>query len=62
MRMTYSTDLREKAMEFLEKGHSIGQAEEAFGCSGTAVFKALKRLKITRKKKRGGSGSRSRSR
>jgi transposase len=104
MRMTYSIDLREKAMEFLEKGHSMSQAEEAFGistftinkwkqkllktgslgqaafkkldpeklkayvaghpdtylkeigdafgCSGTAVFKAPKRLKVTRKKTR----------
>ena len=105
--MAYSTDLREKVMEFLQKGHRVSQAEdafgisgftirkwrrllertggledaprshnfkkldpeklkayvgerpdaylkeigEAFGCSGTAVFKALERLKITRKKK-----------
>jgi transposase len=115
--MTYSIDLREKVMESLEKGHSMSQAEEAFGistftinkwkqkllrtgglegaprqatfkkldpeklkayvgehpdaylkeigdafgCSGTAVFKALKRLKVTRKKKPGGSRSRSRN-
>jgi transposase len=115
--MTYSTDLREKAMEYLEKGHSMSQAADAFGvsvytinnwkqklketgsledeprrptfrkldpeslrahvgehpdaylkemgeafdCSGTAVFKALRRLKITRKKKPRGSKSRRRN-
>jgi len=115
--MTYSIDLREKVMEFLEKGHRVSQAEEsfgisgftirkwrrkleetgnlgdeprqatfkkldpeklkahvgehpdaylkemgeAFGCSGTTVFKALRRLKITRKKKPGGSKSRRRN-
>jgi transposase len=115
--MTYSIDLREKVMEFLQKGRSMSQAEEAFGistftinkwkrllertgsledgprhhtfkkldpeklaayvgehpdaylkeigdafgCSGTAVFKALERLKITRKKKPGGSRSRGRN-
>jgi len=104
--MAYSTDLRKKVMEFLQKGRSMSQAREAFGiseftvnkwkrllertgspedeprqatfkkldpekleayvgehpdaylkeigdafgCSGTAVFKALERLKITRKK------------
>ena len=117
MSMTYSIDLREKVMEFLQKGHRVSQAEdafgisgftirkwrrlleetgsledeprratfkkldpeklaayvgehpdaylqemgEAFGCSGTAVFKALRRLKITRKKKPGGSRSRRRN-
>ena len=29
----------------------LAEIGEAFGCSGTAVFKALERLKITRKKK-----------
>jgi hypothetical protein len=39
----------------------LKETGEAFGCSGTAVFKALKRLKITRKKKPRGSRSRRRN-
>ena len=117
-KMTYSTDFREKVLEFLGRGRTMREAAdlfgiapdtvnrwkqklketgsledaprritfrkldpeklrayvaahpdaylketgEAFGCNESAVRKAFARLRITRKKKRRGSGSRGRSR
>ncbi len=40
----------------------LAEIGEAFGCNESAVRKAFAKLKITRKKKRGGSRSRGRSR
>ena len=45
--MAYSTDLREKVMEFLQKGHRVSQAEEAFGISGFAIRKWRRKLEET---------------
>ena len=39
----------------------LAEIGETFGCSESAVRKALRKLGVTRKKKRGGTGSRGRS-
>ena len=45
--MTYSTDLREKVMEFLQKGCRMGQAADAFGVSEFTVNKWKRLLERT---------------
>jgi len=47
----------EKLKSYVEKHPDayLREVGEAFGCSGTAVIKAFKRLGITRKKRRSGT-------
>jgi putative transposase len=44
--MTYSLDLREKVVAFIEKGNDCGKAVEIFGVSRDTIFRWLRKKRM----------------